>query len=57
MKASSYEKNYSLNSNNPLITDITISASETAVSGEYKILLGATTSQVSFSKFLTVFVE
>ena len=57
VKASAYEKNYSLNSNNPLIIDITISASETATLGEYKILLGATTNQVSFGKFLTVFVE
>jgi len=52
----SNEKNYSLNSDSPLITDFTISASETALSGEYKILLGANTDQVSFSKFLTVFV-
>ena len=50
-------ENYSLNSNNPLVTDVVIFVLETAVSGEYKILLGATTNQVSFSKFLTVFVE
>jgi len=57
VKTSSYEKNYSLNYDSPLTTDFTISASETATSGEYKILLGANTDQVSFSKFLTVFVE
>jgi len=51
------EKNYSLNSDSPLITDFTISATETAISGEYKILLGANTDQVSVGKFLTVLVE
>lgn len=35
----------------------TISASEDAVPGEYKILLGAQTNEVAVSKFLTVIVE
>jgi len=56
-KLNSNEKTFSINSNYPLVTDVVIFALETAVSGEYKILLGATTNQVSFSKFLTVFVE
>jgi len=57
VRSDSSENNYSLNSDNPLITDITISASDTAALGEYKILLGAKTSQVSFSKYLTILVE
>ncbi len=57
VRSDSSENNYSLNSDNPLITDITISASDTTALGEYKILLGAKTSQVSFSKYLTILVE
>ena len=57
VEPNSNEKLYSLNSNNPLVIDVVISALETAVPGEYKILLGSKTNQVSFSKFLTVFVE
>ena len=57
VSTSSNEKTFSLNSNNSLTNNITISASETATLGEYKILLGANTNQISFGKFLTVFVE
>lgn len=53
----SNEKTYSVNSGTPLMIDIVISASETAITGEYKILLGAQTTQVSISKFLTVLIE
>jgi len=35
----------------------TISASENAPTGTYKVLLGAQTDEVSVSKFLTVIIE
>ena len=35
----------------------TLSASEDALPGEFKILLGANTEDVSISKFLTVVIE
>lgn len=39
----------------PVVT--TISASENAIPGEYKILVGANTDDVSVSKFITVIIE
>jgi len=37
--------------------DVTITASQEAVPGIYKILLGAQTESVSVSKFVTVVIE
>ena len=56
MTLNSNEK-YLLNSDFPLEISISVSASEMALSGEYKILLGVETEQVSISKFVTVTIE
>ena len=50
-------ENYLLNSDIPLEISISVSASEIATSGEYKILLGVETDLISFSKFVTVTIE
>jgi len=54
---SNSNEKYSLNSEVPLTIYVSISASEMATSGEYKILLGVETEQVSIGKFVTVFIE
>jgi len=46
-----------LNSNEPISIPIQISASENALSGTYKILLGGQTDDVTISKYLTLKVE
>ena len=48
---------FELNSNDSAIMHIEISASEQAIPGTYKILLGGQTSDVAISKYLTVIVE
>jgi len=46
-----------LNSNEPISIPIQISASESALSGTYKILIGGQTDEVTISKYLTLQVE
>ena len=46
-----------LNSNEPISIPIQISASENALSGTYKILIGGQTDDVTISKYLTLQVE
>ncbi|MGB0724339.1 MAG: lyase, partial [Nitrosopumilus sp.] len=48
---------FELNSNDSAIMHIEISASEQAIPGTYKILLGGQTSDIAISKYLTVIVE
>ena len=48
---------FSLNSSDSKSIDVTISANNEAVPGSYKILLGAQTEYVSFSKFVTLTIE
>ena len=50
-------KNFQLDSDAPRPITLTLSASEDAPLGEFKILLGANTKDVSISKFLTVVIE
>ncbi len=47
-------KSFQLDFDAPRPISTTLSASEDAVSGTYKVLLGAFTDEVSISKFLTV---
>ncbi len=46
-----------LNSNEPISIPIQISASENALSGTYKVLIGGQTDDVTISKYLTLQVE
>jgi len=46
-----------LNSNEPISIPIQISASENALSGTYKVLIGGQTDYVTISKYLTLQVE
>ena len=48
---------FELNSNDSAALHVEISASEQAIPGTYKILLGGQTSDVAISKYLTVIVE
>ena len=48
---------FELNSNDSAIMHIEITASELAIPGTYKILLGGQTSDIAISKYLTVIVE
>ncbi len=50
-------QNFQLDSDAPRPITFTLSASEDALPGEFKILLGANTEDVSISKFLTVIIE
>jgi len=54
---SNSNKKYSLSSEIPLEISVSISASKSAQSGDYKILLGVETDLVSISKFVTVSIE
>lgn len=54
---SSVPKNFQLDSDAPRPIPFTLSASEDALPGEFKILLGANTKDVSISKFLTIVIE
>jgi virginiamycin B lyase len=51
------DESYLLDNDEPLPTEIQISVSETAMSGQYKVLLGAQTKDISFGKFLTITVK
>jgi len=55
--ATSHPKSFQLDSDDPSSIDVTISASEKAVPGTYKVLLGAQTENVSISKFITLVIE
>jgi len=54
---SSIPQNFQLDFDAPRPVVTTISASEEAIPGEYKILVGANTEDVSVSKFVTVVIE
>lgn len=54
---SNIPKNFQLDFDAPRPIEATISASDLATPGEYKLLLGAGTDDVSISKFLTVVIE
>jgi len=48
---------FELDSDNPIPVHVDISASDDALSGTYKILLGVQSDDVTISKFLTVIIE
>jgi virginiamycin B lyase len=48
---------FELNSDNPIAIHVEISASDDALPGTYKILLGAESSDLTIGKFLTVIIE
>jgi len=48
---------FELNSDNPVAIHVKISASDDALPGTYKILLGAESSDITIGKFLTVIIE
>ena len=48
---------FELDSHNPIPVHVDISASDDALSGTYKILLGVQSDDVTISKFLTVIIE
>ena len=48
---------FELDSDNPIPVHVDISASDDALSGTYKILLGVQSNDVTISKFLTVIIE
>ena len=48
---------FELNSDNPVTIHVEISASDDALPGIYKILLGAESSDITIGKFLTVIIE
>ena len=48
---------FELNSDNPVTIHVEISASDDALPGTYKILLGAESSDITIGKFLTVIIE
>ncbi len=50
-------RTFQLDFDGPRPIDVTISANEEAVSGTYKVLLGAQTEDVSISKFVTLTIE
>jgi uncharacterized membrane protein len=50
-------KTFQLDFDAPRSVAATILASEDAIPGTYKVLLGAHTDEVSVSKFLTVIIE
>ncbi len=50
-------KSIQLDSNEPISIPIQVSASETALSGTYKVLLGGQTEDVTISKYLTLKIE
>jgi hypothetical protein len=45
---------FQLNYDTPKLVDVTISASDDAIPGKYKVLLGSQIEDVSISKFVTV---
>jgi virginiamycin B lyase len=54
---SNLSKTFQLDFDAPRPITATISASEDAIPGTYKVLLGAQTDEVSVSKYLTVKIE
>ncbi len=50
-------KTFQLDSDGPRLIHISISASDNAIPGTYKILLGAQSTDVAISKFVTVTIE
>ena len=48
---------FDLSSDDPIVYNVQISTSDNALPGTYKILLGAQSSDVTISKFLTVIIE
>jgi virginiamycin B lyase len=50
-------KSFQLVPGSPITIQTTISASEDAVPGTYKILLGAQSSEIAISKYVTVTIE
>ena len=48
---------FQLNSDEPVPIHVDVSASDDALPGTYKILLGVRSDDVTISKFLTVIIE